>query len=84
MPGAGNFDAVELAFTQRPADMRTVVIDGVKRAGYIEEGDFLTGCFDQFGLARSDLTEAGNFHKLWHLRLLTFKNLMCRWRLVLI
>jgi hypothetical protein len=54
--------------------MRTVVIDGVKRAGYIEESDFFTGCFDQFGLAGSDLTEAGNSYKLWH-RILRFTSM---------
>ena len=72
MPGTNHFDAIELTFTKRSADMRAIVIDGMKRTGNIEQRYLFTTHFDQLGLAGRNFISFGNFHKLWHTKLLMF------------
>ena len=66
MPGTCHLNAINLAFTQWTADMCTVVIDGVKRTGDVEERYFFTANVDQPGLAGRNFICFGNFYELWH------------------
>jgi len=51
VPWAGYFNAVNLAFAKRTAYVRAAVVYCVKGAADIEEGDFVSAHFDQFGAA---------------------------------
>jgi hypothetical protein len=67
VPWASYFRTVKVAFAQRSTDMGTTIVDGMKRAGYVEESYLFATGFHQFGLAGTNFISPGNFHKLRHI-----------------
>jgi len=66
VPGTSYIGAVDLAFTERAADVSTTVINRVKSAANIEQGDFVSFHLDKLGAADRDFIDCGDFYELRH------------------
>src|SRR5262249_32044097 len=66
VPGAGNYVALDHTFCQRPASMRTGIVDRVVGATQIENSNLLSPGFDELPSIERKIVSGSDFDELGH------------------